>query len=147
MRIVDITERAVAISRYADPAIPSGGLTTSIVALTTDALRDGRRVVGYGFASIGRFAQSGLIRERVAPLVCELRRIAAASPAMPPARLAADAMNSYDAAGALAAAAALAPLGLWWFDDVCDPLDFETQAAVAAAYGGRIASVEALFAA
>src|SRR5256885_15846695 len=67
MRIVDISERSVAISRYADPAIAGGGLTTSIVALTTDVRRDGRSVVGYGFASIGRFAQSGLIRERFAP--------------------------------------------------------------------------------
>src|SRR5260221_4990764 len=67
MRIVDIQERSVAISRYRDPSIPSGGLTTSIVAVTTDVMRDGRPVVGYGFASIGRFAQSGLIRERFAP--------------------------------------------------------------------------------
>jgi D(-)-tartrate dehydratase len=67
MRIVDIRERSVAISRYADPAIPPGGLTTSIVVLTTDVMRDGRPVVGYGFSSIGRFAQSGLIRERFAP--------------------------------------------------------------------------------
>ena len=67
MRIVDIRERPVAISRYRDPSIPSGGLTTSIVAVTTDVMRDGRPVVGYGFASIGRFAQSGLIRERFAP--------------------------------------------------------------------------------
>src|SRR5450631_1268920 len=66
MRILDVRERAVAISRYADPAIASGGLTTSIVALTTDVLRGGERVVGYGFSSIGRFAQSGLIRERFA---------------------------------------------------------------------------------
>src|SRR5260221_1811561 len=67
MRIVDIRERPVAISRYRDPSIPSGGLTTSIVAATTDVMRDGRPVIGYGFASIGRFAQSGLIRERFAP--------------------------------------------------------------------------------
>ncbi len=67
MRFVDVRERAVPISRYADPAIPSGGLDTSIVALTTDVVRDGRPVVGYGFSSIGRFAQGGLIRERFAP--------------------------------------------------------------------------------
>src|ERR1700691_2503050 len=67
MRIVEIAERSVAISRYADPAIPGGGLTTSIVAVRTDAVRAGRPVVGYGFSSIGRFAQGGLIRERFAP--------------------------------------------------------------------------------
>jgi L-alanine-DL-glutamate epimerase-like enolase superfamily enzyme len=45
----------------------------------------------------------------------------------------------------LTAARALARYGLWWFEDVCDPLDFETQAAVVAAYGGAIAAGEALF--
>lgn len=35
MRIVDIREISVPISRYADPSIPSGGLTTSMVAVVT----------------------------------------------------------------------------------------------------------------
>jgi L-alanine-DL-glutamate epimerase-like enolase superfamily enzyme len=67
MRILELRERRVPLSRYADPAIPSGGLDTSIVAATVDAGRAGGPVTGYGFASIGRFAQSGLIRERFAP--------------------------------------------------------------------------------
>jgi hypothetical protein len=67
MRIVDIRERPVRISRYRDPHIPSGGLTTSLVAVVTDVARAGWPVVGYGFASIGRYAQSGLIRERFGP--------------------------------------------------------------------------------
>ena len=67
MRIVDLRERSVPISRFQDSSLPSGGLTTSAVALITDVVRDGRPVVGYGFASMGRFAQSGLIRERFAP--------------------------------------------------------------------------------
>src|SRR3546814_164502 len=67
MRIVDIRERSVPISRHGDADLPSGGLTTSIVAIVTDVVRGGKPVVGYGFASIGRFAQGGLIRERFAP--------------------------------------------------------------------------------
>jgi len=67
VRIVDVRERSVPISRYADPSLPSGGLTTSAVALVTDVVRDGRVIVGYGFASVGRYAQGGLIRERFAP--------------------------------------------------------------------------------
>jgi hypothetical protein len=39
MRIVDIRERPISISRYRDPHIPSGGLTTSLVAVVTDAAR------------------------------------------------------------------------------------------------------------
>jgi hypothetical protein len=65
----------VPISRYADSSVPSGGLTTSMVALITDVIRDGKPLVGYGFASIGRFAQSGLIRERFAPRLLAARDI------------------------------------------------------------------------
>ncbi|MBX4294254.1 hypothetical protein K4G99_25535, partial [Mycobacterium tuberculosis] len=50
MRITAIHERAIPVSRYADPAIPSGGLTTSVVAVTTDVVRDGHPVTGYGYA-------------------------------------------------------------------------------------------------
>ena len=69
MRIVDIRERTVAISRFADAALPSGGLTTSIVALVTDVVRNGRPIIGYGFSSFGRFGQGGLIHERFAPRI------------------------------------------------------------------------------
>ena len=55
------------ISRFSDPALPGGGLTTSAVAVVTDQRRDGAPVVGYGFGSFGRYAQGGLIRERFAP--------------------------------------------------------------------------------
>ncbi len=78
MRIVDVRERSVAISRYRDASIPSGGLTTSIVAVVTDAMRAGRPVVGWGFGSVGRFAQGGLIRERFAPRLLAAPDLAAA---------------------------------------------------------------------
>src|SRR3979409_2172862 len=39
-------------------------MTASLVAVVTDVVRDGRRVVGYGFNSNGRYGQGGLIRER-----------------------------------------------------------------------------------
>ena len=55
------------ISRFADPGLPGGGLTTSIVSVVTDTRRNGSQVVGYGFGSFGRYAQSGLLRERFAP--------------------------------------------------------------------------------
>ena len=266
MRIVDIRERSVAISRYRDATIPSGGLTTSIVAVVTDVVRAGRPVVGWGFGSVGRFAQGGLIRERFAPRLLaaadlatadgngldpmrawrvmmvgekpgghgercvavgtldmaiwdaaakiagaplhrflvdaagerepetddvrvyagggyyypaddearlgdelrwfldhgythakikiggvpldrDLRRIEAAAAVLPSEQLAVDAMNAYDAPRALAAARALAPHDLWWLEDICDPLDLETHAAVAAAYEPPIAAGEALFSA
>jgi L-alanine-DL-glutamate epimerase-like enolase superfamily enzyme len=59
--------------------------------------------------------------------------------------LAVDAIYAYDAETAQAAAAMLMPFGLWWFEDICDPLDFATLASVAATYQAPIAAGEALF--
>lgn len=235
------------------------------MAITTDVLRNGKPVVGYGYASVGRFAQGGLIRERFAPrllaaapgslvdaaginiapfrawhtmmagekpggrgercvavgtldmaiwdaaakiaglplhaflaqrlgttaqprvrvyagggyryphndlarlseemrrcadlgfthakikiggagLDADCRRIEAAAARLPgTAYLAVDAMNQYDVATALQAASVLAPYDLWWFEDLCDPLDFATHARVAEVYAPPIAAGEALF--
>ena len=46
-------------------------MTTSLVAVVTDVMRDGKPVVGYGFNSNGRYGQGGLIRERFAPRLLE----------------------------------------------------------------------------
>jgi L-alanine-DL-glutamate epimerase-like enolase superfamily enzyme len=67
VRVVDVREHSVPISRFADPSLPGGGLATSVVSVTTDVQREGAPVVGYGFGSFGRSAQGGLIRERFAP--------------------------------------------------------------------------------
>jgi L-alanine-DL-glutamate epimerase-like enolase superfamily enzyme len=60
-------------SRSLGTPIPSGGLTTSAVALMTKVVRNRRPIVGYGFASIGRFGQAGLIRERFGPRLLAAR--------------------------------------------------------------------------
>jgi len=68
MRIVDIREVTQPISSPIRNAyIDFSKMTISLVAVVTDAVRDGRRVVGYGFNSNGRYGQGGLIRERFAP--------------------------------------------------------------------------------
>jgi D(-)-tartrate dehydratase len=263
MRITEIHERAVPISRYQDPSV-CAGLTTSAVAVVTDVIRGGKPIIGYGFSSVGRFAQSGLIRERFAPRLLaasdlsdrmgsgldpvrawsvmlanekagghgercvavgtldmalwdaaakienlplyallsqrlqaaaqrrdvqvyaaggyyyptedihrlsdeirrmqdhgftrfkikigtlpideDLKRIDAVLRLLPSSdRLAVDAMNAYDATQALQAASALTGYGLWWFEDVCDPLDFDTLSRVASSYAPPIAAGEALF--
>src|SRR5260370_30318076 len=72
VRIVDIREITKPISSPIRNAyIDFTKMTTSLVAVVTDAERDGRRVVGYGFNSNGRYGQGGLIRERFAPRLME----------------------------------------------------------------------------
>lgn len=72
VRIVDVREITQPIaSAIRNAYIDFSKMTTSLVAVVTDAVRDGRRVVGYGFNSNGRYGQGGLIRERFAPRILE----------------------------------------------------------------------------
>ena len=72
MRIVDIREMTQPIaSPIRNAYIDFSRMTTSLVAVVTDVVRDGRRVMGYGFNSNGRYGQGGLIRERFAPRLLE----------------------------------------------------------------------------
>jgi D(-)-tartrate dehydratase len=72
VRIIDVREVTKPIaSPIRNAYIDFSKMTTSLVAVVTDAVRDGRRVVGYGFNSNGRYGQGGLIRERFAPRLRE----------------------------------------------------------------------------
>ncbi len=72
MKIVAIHETVVPISSAIRNAyIDFSKMTTSVVALVTDVIRGGRPVVGYGFNSNGRYAQSGLLKERFIPRVMD----------------------------------------------------------------------------
>src|SRR5260221_3595054 len=72
VRITDVREITTPISSPIRIAyIDFTKMTTSLVAVVTDVMRDGRRVVGYGFNSNGRYGQGGLIRERFAPRLME----------------------------------------------------------------------------
>ena len=68
MRIVAIREKTVSIgSPIANAYIDFSKMTCSVVALVTDVVRDGRKVVGYGFNSNGRYGQGPLMRDRFIP--------------------------------------------------------------------------------
>ena len=74
VRIIDVREVTKPIaSPIRNAYIDFSKMTTSLVAVVTDAFRDGKRVVGYGFNSNGRYGQGGLIRERFAPRLLEAR--------------------------------------------------------------------------
>lgn len=72
MKIVEIREKTVPISSPIRNAyIDFSKMTLSLVAVVTDVVRDGRRVVGYGFNSNGRYGQGQLMRERFLPRIAE----------------------------------------------------------------------------
>ena len=93
MRIVDIRELAVPLEgAVANAVVNFSEHTVSLVAVVTDVVRDGKPVIGLGFNSIGRFAQSGIIRTRMIP------RLLGADPAT----LLAEGGQRFDAARVLA---------------------------------------------
>jgi D(-)-tartrate dehydratase len=99
---------------------------------------------------IKRFIDVGFTRAKIkigmAGLSADQRRVDAASRILRGrGLLAVDAMNTYTGAEALVATASLDGRELWWFEDPCDPHDFETQARVASRCPFPIAVGEALF--
>lgn len=72
IRILDIAEVTKPIaSAIRNAYIDFSKMTTSLVAVVTNVERNGKRVVGYGFNSNGRYGQGGLIRERFRPRLLE----------------------------------------------------------------------------
>ncbi len=68
MRIVDIRETVVPIkSEIRNAYIDFSQMTVSVLALVTDVVRQGKPVTGFGFNSNGRYAPSGLLRDRFIP--------------------------------------------------------------------------------
>lgn len=72
MKITNIRDAVAPIpSPMRNAAISFDKMTISIVAVETDVVRDGQPVTGFGFCSNGRYAQSGIIRERLVPRILE----------------------------------------------------------------------------
>jgi L-alanine-DL-glutamate epimerase-like enolase superfamily enzyme len=68
MKIIDIRETVVPIkSQIRNAFIDFSQMTVSVLALVTDVVRDGKPVAGFGFNSNGRYAPSGLLRDRFIP--------------------------------------------------------------------------------
>ena len=68
MKIIDIREVVVPIkSPIRNAFIDFSQMTVSVLALITDVVRGGQPVIGFGFNSNGRYAPSGLLRDRFIP--------------------------------------------------------------------------------
>jgi len=70
MRIVDIRETAIPIkSDLKNSSIDFSEMTTSVVAVITDVVREGKKVVGFAFNSTGRYACGAQMRARFIPRI------------------------------------------------------------------------------
>ncbi|MEA3022579.1 MAG: D(-)-tartrate dehydratase [Alphaproteobacteria bacterium] len=70
MRIVDIRATAVPLkSDLKNSSFDFSEMTTSVVAVITDVMRDGRPVAGFAFNSTGRYACGAQMRERFIPRI------------------------------------------------------------------------------
>src|SRR3569623_3798745 len=75
MRIVDIRVDAIPLkSKLANSSFDFSEMTTSVVAVITDVVREGKPVVGFAFNSTGRYACGAQMRARFIP------RLLAAAP-------------------------------------------------------------------
>jgi L-alanine-DL-glutamate epimerase-like enolase superfamily enzyme len=70
MRIVDVRETSVPLnSTLANSSIDFSEMTTSVVAVITDVMRDGKPVAGFAFNSTGRYACGAQMRARFIPRI------------------------------------------------------------------------------
>jgi D(-)-tartrate dehydratase len=70
MRILDIRETAIPLkSELKNSSFDFTEMTTSVVAVVTDVVRDGRPVTGFAFNSTGRYACGAQMRARFIPRI------------------------------------------------------------------------------
>jgi len=70
VRIVDIRETAIALkSDLRNAVFDFSEMTTSVVAVITDVIRDGKPVAGFAFNSTGRYACGAQMRARFIPRI------------------------------------------------------------------------------
>jgi L-alanine-DL-glutamate epimerase-like enolase superfamily enzyme len=104
-----------------------------------DLQEEMRRHLGDGYTMV-KMKVGGL------PLAQDVRRVAAVREVVQvPNTLAVDANAKFTREEALAYAKALAPFGLRWFEEPCDPLDYALLAEIAAVYAPPLATGENLF--
>jgi len=72
MQITDIREIAIPLNLNLRNAVFNfSQMTTSVVAVITDVIRDGKPVVGYAFNSTGRYACGAQMRARFIPRILD----------------------------------------------------------------------------
>lgn len=138
MKIVEIRDASIRLAGNVSNAVVSfDDHTVSLVAVVTDLRRGGRPLVGYAFNSIGRFAQSGILRERIVPRVlgAEPGSLLDEAGLLSPERVAAAAMRNEKPGGHGDRAGAVAALELAIWDIRAKLADEPAHATIARAFG------------
>jgi len=119
MRITEIRELSVRLEgQVANAVVSFAEHDVSLVAVFTDVVRHGRPLVGLSFNSIGRFAQGGILRDRMIPRLLSAEPsslLDASGERFEPARVLAVAMRNEKPGGHgdRAGAAAAVELAVW----------------------------------
>ncbi|HKK30045.1 MAG TPA: enolase C-terminal domain-like protein [Alphaproteobacteria bacterium] len=139
MRIVEIREVAVPLEGDISNAVVNfAEHNVSLVAVVSDAIRNGRPIVGLGFNSIGRFAQPGLLRERIIPRVLAAppeQLVDASGQRFDPAKVLAAGMRNEKPGGHGDRAGAMAAVELAVWDLNAKLADEPAHATIARAFG------------
>lgn len=68
MKIKSVHQKTVSLnSDISNAVIDFSNMTTSVVAVVSDVLKNGKPLVGFGFNSNGRYAQAGILQDRIIP--------------------------------------------------------------------------------
>ena len=144
MQIKTIRELSVPLtSAVANAVVNFSSHTVSLVALVSDQTRNGKPVVGLGFNSIGRFAQSGILRERMIPRLLSAPSDALLDPhsgTLDPSRVAYVAMTNEKPGGHGDRSGAVAALELAAWDLIAKLADQPAYMTIAQAMNGKPAS-------
>lgn len=138
MRITGIVEQPVRLrGNIANALVDFSSHTVSLVAVVSDVIRDGRPVTGVAFNSIGRFAQTGILRDRMIPrlLAAAPETLLGADGRPDPARVLAAATKDEKPGGHGDRATAAAALELACWDLTAKLADEPAYATIARAFG------------
>ncbi len=150
MRIAAVRERPVALrGNPANAVVNFAGHTVSLIAVISDVIRGGKPVVGVAFDSIGRFAQSGILNDRMIPRVLATPPDALldASGRIDPAAVVASALRDEKPGGHGDRAAAAGALELACWDLNAKLADEPASATIARHFGRPAARDVAVYAA
>src|SRR5690349_23131744 len=143
MRIVDIRERTVPLkSNIANSSFDFSEMTTTVVAVITDVVRNGRPVCGFAFNSTGRYACGAAMRARFIPRILAAKpdRLLDQTGLLDPAKLLACMMQREKAGGHSERSIAIGTIEVAVWDALAKIADKPLHVMLAERFnGGRVA--------